>query len=290
MAGAGFPGAGYMPLSMRAGALGGFAPAYDAFADSIVHAYEPARRVLSSYTGNLVRLRRASDNAEANFTYLANGDLDVAAIAAWAGGASYIVTVYDQGGFADDVTMAVAANQPLYVASIRNGHAGMRFDGANHYLTGPFTTGGALSQPFSMFAVAALDAAAVNDGKDRRITDSDDIVNRLYLGQISWVAPDEWALFAGIWFVVVVSDANWNLWSTLFNGAASQIWINAVSLAIGAAGAMNADGLSIGADWTPSFGSHWDGDITSVVICDPSLSDAQRVAMQNAMNAYWSCF
>ena len=95
MAGAGFPGAGYMPLSMRAGAPGGFAPAYDAFADSIVHAYEPARRVLTAYTGNLVRLRRASDNAEANFTYLPNGDLDVAAIAAWAGGASYVVTVYD---------------------------------------------------------------------------------------------------------------------------------------------------------------------------------------------------
>jgi len=27
-----------------------------------------------------------------------------------------------------------------------------------------------------------------------------------------------------------------------------------------------------------------------VVICDPSLSDAQRVAMQGQMNSYWAVY
>jgi len=274
---------------MRAGAPGGFAPAYDAFADSIVHAYEPARRVLTSYTGNLVRLRRASDNAESNFTYLANGDLDLAAIAAWAGGASYVVTVYDQAPAGDNVTQGVAANQPLYVASIRNGHAGMLFDGTNDLLMGAFTTGGALSQPFSVFAVAALDAVAVNDGKYRTITDGDDAANRVLLSQNAAPAPDTWRIFAGAELSGPnASDALWHIWSALFNGVASQYWLDGISAASGDAGAQNIDGVAVGNTFNNL--AQWFGPITSLVICDPSLSDAQRALMENAMNAYWTVY
>ena len=75
---------GLSGLSGPSGIFGGrFVGAYDDIAN-IVHIYEPARRVLTAYTGNLVRLRRASDNAELNFGYIANGNLDVAAIAAFA--------------------------------------------------------------------------------------------------------------------------------------------------------------------------------------------------------------
>jgi len=262
--------------------------AYDAFASSIVHAYEPARRVLTSYTGNLVRLRRASDNAESDFRYGANGNLNTAAIAAWAGGASYVVTVYDQAPAGDNVTQAVAANQPLYVASIRNGHAGMTFDGTNDCLRGAFTTGGALSQPFSLFAVARLDAAGVNDDEYRMLTDSDDIANRLIMGQYPTGAPDTWRIMGGATLVGSGSDALWNIWSALFNGASSQFWHNGVSEASGNAGAQNADGLTVG-DSFNDLGRWW-GDIVSVIICDPSLSDAQRVAMQVQMNSYWAVY
>jgi len=267
---------------------GGFRGAYDAFVPSIVHAYEPARRVLSSYTGPLRRLRRASDNAEADFTYTANGDLDVAAIAAWAGGASNDVTVYDQAPAGDDVTQAVAGDQPLYVASIQNGHSGMRLDGVNHYLQGAYTTGGALSQPVSIFAVAALDAVAVDDGRAHVIIDGDDAVTSMVGMQEPQAGADRWAIVAGVTLGAGASNGNWNIWSILFNGAASQFWINTVSQASGNAGVQNPDGITIGAnDSTTVF---WDGDITSIIVCDPSLSDAQRVAMQNSMNAYWGCF
>jgi len=268
---------------------GGFRGAYDPFASSIVHAYEPARRVLSSYTGNrLVRLRRASDNAEADFGYLANGDLNVAAIAAWAGGASYVVTVYDQGPFGDNVPMAVAANQPLYVANARNGHAGMLFDGTNDYLQGAFATGGALSQPISTFAVAQLDATDVNNNVSNKITDSDDALNRLLLGAYGVGTPDSWYLYAGVFLSGGTADSNWNIWSVLYNGAASQFWCNQTSVVSGNAGADNADGLTIGADKAGLV--PWKGYITSVIIVDPSLSNAQRTAMETAMNAYWSCY
>ena len=116
-----------------------FTGALDAYATSMVHLYDPARRWLSAYTGNLLRLRRASDNAESDFTYTATGELDLAAIATWAGGASYVVTLYDQKG-SDNVTQAVAANQPLFVASGQNSHAVMRGDGTDYLASGATST------------------------------------------------------------------------------------------------------------------------------------------------------
>jgi len=280
-----------MPYPKRRAFLldGGFRPAYDPFAASIVHAYEPARRVLSSYTGPLRRLRRASDNAEAAFGYLANGDLDTAAIAAWAGGASYDVTVYDQKG-GDNVTQATAAKQPLYVANARNGHAGMTFDGANDWLGGAYTTGGALSQPFNIFAVAQLDATAVDDGLQRQISDGDDVTNRAALYQSPAVGADNWAIYGGgAPLIFGTSDSIWSIWAVLFNGASSQVWRNGTSMASGNAGALNPDGLAIGAQYD-GLATWWKGPIVSLIIVDPSLTDAERVTMQAAMNSYWGVF
>ena len=270
--------------------LGGasFRGAYDAFSNSIVHVYEPARRVFTSYTGNLLRLRRASDNAESDFRYVANGDLNVVAIAAWAGGASYIVTIYDQTVNADPVTQAVAASQPLFVAAAQNGHAGGTFDGTNDYLQGAYTNGGALSQPFSLYVVAQLDATAIDTGA-RPVTDGDDGVLRLMLRQAGAGGVDPWALYAGTALSsATATDANWHLFSALFNGVASELWLDSGSIARGDAGPDNADGLTVGGRW--DGGETWKGPIVSVIICDPAHSDAQRIAMQTAMNAYWAVY
>lgn len=68
-------------------------------------------RLLTSYAGPLVRLRRASDNAQQDFSAAANGWVDPAAVAAWAGGNAFIVTRYDQTGNGHDVTQATAGSQ-----------------------------------------------------------------------------------------------------------------------------------------------------------------------------------
>ena len=120
-------------------ALGGrgggasFVGAYDAI-PSISAAYG-MRRLLSSYTGALVRLRRASDNAESDFGYTSTGDLDTAAIATWLTATTgYRVTWYDQSGNSKNVTQSTAANQPLYVASSQNSRSVSRFDGVDDSL------------------------------------------------------------------------------------------------------------------------------------------------------------
>ena len=252
-----------------------FIGAYDAI-PNIVHAYEPARRTLSAYTGNLVRLRRASATAENDFGYLGNGDLNVAVIAAWAGGAAYVVTVYDQAG-GDDITQGEATKQFLYVASAQNGHAGMASDG-NDKLTGAFSS--IVTQPLMCFAVAQLSAGAVDDGNFRSISDGVG-ANRCIMGKKAAV-PDVWAFYAGGWVSGGAVDSNWNVWSALFNGASGEVWLNGTSEMSGNAGAVGLNLLNLSVAWI--------GHIVSFVVVDAALSDAQRIAMQTAMNTYWNVF
>ncbi len=74
------------------------------------------RRLLSSYTGPLVRIRRDGDNAEQDFQSGANGLISVAAVEAFcvAGGGSedgHVVTVYDQSGNGLDMEQSSAGMQ-----------------------------------------------------------------------------------------------------------------------------------------------------------------------------------
>lgn len=271
-----------------AGGSGAFTGAYDAIAN-LVHVYEPARCTLSAYSGNaLVRLRRASDDAESDFSHVsaANPELDTAAIAAWAGGAAYIVTIYDQKG-SDDITQDTAANQPLYVANAKNGHAGGSFDGSD-YVFGEFTFTGALSQPFSVYVCAQLDAASVNDDIIYRLCDGNNALNRMILTKRGATNPDSWNIYAGADVIGGVASSDWLIWSALFNGASSEFWLNAVSNATGNAGLQNANGLTLGAQYNGN--SCWKGYIVNLIICDPSHSNAQRGDMQTAINSYWAAY
>jgi hypothetical protein len=267
---------------------GAFTGAYDAYESSLVHVYEPARRVLTSYTGDLIRLRRDSDDAESDFGYDSDGNLDTAEIQSWldADGASnaYVVTIYDQVN-GDDIAQATKADQPLYVASLQNGRPGMRLDGSNHFLRGAFTNGGQLSQPFNVFAAAKLDAAAVNDGNFYALTDND----RLPQCLLYKTNTDVFGVFSGVLISNEAADANWNIWSAIFNGALSELWLNGASEADGSAGNNNPSGLTIGA--TRGGESEWDGDIAiPAIIADPALSAADRSGLESSINDYWGIF
>lgn len=123
-------------LGIQAG--GGSTPfvgPYDAI-PNIAAAYG-MRRLLSAYTGSLLRLRRSSDNAEQNIGYLANGDLDTAAIATFIGGGSgFVATWYDQKG-STNATQTTASKQPGYVSQ----SSGMSFDGSDDFLDTGITPG-----------------------------------------------------------------------------------------------------------------------------------------------------
>lgn len=84
------------------------------------------RRLKSTYSGPAIRLRRDSDNAEADigflgFTGFTGAPIDVAAANAHCTSACTVAAWYDQSGNARHVTQATPANQPAYVADCGGG-------------------------------------------------------------------------------------------------------------------------------------------------------------------------
>jgi len=76
------------------------------------------RRLSSTYTGNLIRVRRSSDNTEQNIGYDANNVLDTAALLSFVGaGNGFVTTWYDQSGNANNAAQSTALNQPQIVSS-----------------------------------------------------------------------------------------------------------------------------------------------------------------------------
>lgn len=73
------------------------------------------RVVVSDYEGNLVRLRRASDNATQDFGWADNDIVDIAAINAWRGTSLVYVNIwYDQSGLGRNAIQNTTTKQPRF--------------------------------------------------------------------------------------------------------------------------------------------------------------------------------
>jgi len=106
-------------------------------------------RRLSVNTTNVVRVRRSSDNAEADFTA---DEITDGTLLAWVGNTAsdngFVTTWYDQSGNSNDATQGTAANQPKIVDAggliISNGYTVIEYDGTNDNLTTSLTATGTM--------------------------------------------------------------------------------------------------------------------------------------------------
>lgn len=122
------------------------------------------RKLRTAYAGNAIRVRRSSDNTEANIGFTANGDLDTVALLAFVGGSNaFVTTWYDQSGNGRHATQTTAANQPKIVASgvviTEGGRPLISFDGLTQFLNLPVS--GAPTQNSSLIGVFQTTSAAV---------------------------------------------------------------------------------------------------------------------------------
>jgi hypothetical protein len=75
------------------------------------------RKLRTAYTGNAIRVRRASDNTEQNIGFV-NNVLDTASLTSFCSGTNgFVTTWYDQSGNGMDATQSTGANQPQIVSS-----------------------------------------------------------------------------------------------------------------------------------------------------------------------------
>lgn len=104
-------------MGFGTGVSGGvnFVGPLDGYTTSMTGAWSVSRRLLSSYTGSLIRIRRSSDSAEQDIGANGLGDLDTAAITTFVGSNSaFVRTIYHQNGGVN-LVQATAATQPRIV-------------------------------------------------------------------------------------------------------------------------------------------------------------------------------
>jgi hypothetical protein len=131
------------------------------------------RKLRTAYTGNAIRVRRSSDNAEQNIGFDGSGNLNTTALTTFCSGTNgFVTTWYDQSGNANNATQTVAVNQPQIVSSgavlTKNGKPSLFSQTLNF-----FTITLISYNDFSHFAVA------FNDGTSgqRRLTGSNSGIN-----------------------------------------------------------------------------------------------------------------
>jgi hypothetical protein len=98
------------------------------------------RKLRSTYTGDAIRVQRASDSALQDIGFDSNGELDTTSLLAFAAGGTLTVrTWYDQGGLGYDCIQSSVSAQPTIVASGQtvtvNGKPAVDFDGTSDFLT-----------------------------------------------------------------------------------------------------------------------------------------------------------
>lgn len=110
------------------------------------------RRLLSSWAGALIRVRRSNDNAEQDIGQSFDGSLDIGSLLSFVGANSaYVTKLYDQSGNTRDFVQATSGRQPRIVDSgVYDGF--VRMDGTDDFLTcatGPTTAGMTLAAHYA---------------------------------------------------------------------------------------------------------------------------------------------
>lgn len=134
---------GSVYISSDAGSTASAALALDSIS-SVLGAYS-LRKLRTAYSGNAIKVRRASDNTTSNIGFASTGVLDTTALNTFISGTTgFIDTWYDQSGNGKDATQATTTSQQQILVNSFNGLPSLKHDGVDDVLgvassTGSFT-------------------------------------------------------------------------------------------------------------------------------------------------------
>lgn len=243
-------------------------------------------RKLSKDTTNVVRVRRASDNDERDFTasQVSSGEMVNWVTEESATSDGFVETWYDQSGNGNDATQSVAGNQPKIVDGGTLVTNGIDWDGTDDFLQVDFVD---IAQPNSIFAVAKLDTPL--SGDYHFIMDGVGASSRHVLGQDA-INGDKWYMFAGKNTVSsTTTDSDIHLHTAMFNTTASTYYLDAAAIiASSDAGTNDLGGVTIGArqDGADHF---WNGTIAELIVYPDDQSET-RTAIESNINAHYDIY
>jgi hypothetical protein len=245
------------------------------------------RQVRAAYTGPIVRLRRSTDNVQADFfrvgtgTGFYNGD---GTLTTWLGAATaFVVTWYDQSGKNNHATQATAANQPtLVLAPDWLAEPTLRFDGTDDFLT--FSGSSMANTDYSVFALFARNSAKTNNfvvgGSGGTVNTnlflgySNDTTFNVsqYLNNVTSTVP----AFTARVNARVITSARHS--STLFK----NVYLNGTLAGSSASSSPLASwtGSAIGR-WYSS--SYFQGDVSEIALMSRYVSDAERAFLEGVI-------
>jgi len=219
-----------LALGLPYGKMGlGFTGALDAYTSGMVELYSPFRRLLASYTGNAIRVRRSSDNALAWIPFKADGTFDAVAYAAHVGGGNgFAHTVPGQLNARDQVQATAAAQPQIGVDG--NGDYYLYAPGAGFTTTSMRCTGLSLSLTDStMWSVAGAAGYAF---APIGLRDNSAFVERNFVNYSNVLQPNYTDSGSGT--VASISGTNTSVYSTIWSvGAGGNKLSNRLSTTTG---------------------------------------------------------
>ena len=164
------------------------------------------RRLLSSYTGPAIRVRRSADGTESDIGFTAQGDLDTSALLTFAGsGSAFVSTWYDQSPSGRHFSQPTPGSQPRIVNAgaldAVSGYPAVVFDGTDDSLVSP---------------VAGLYAATTSSVAFVLKSDSNAVANATTFSESKITTNN------GFWRPLRGSSANWNAQATGDTG--TSLW------------------------------------------------------------------
>lgn len=268
---------------------GGLWSPLDALAASLYAAYG-LRRLVSTWTGPLVTVRRDSDNATLDVGATTTGRLDTAALIAFTGGASAFVTRWwDQTGGGRHAIQSTAVRQPLLVTAgvietMTGSIPAIKFNGTAHNMivqnsasaaraVGTFTAALLSSGNASDADQCLLDIAFTPGGGARfrviRLAGSTFSIDgrRLDADAYKRVASGVTDLIGAISLICRI----------IYSNALADITVNGVTTASGfqtAGLTSDTDNRDIFIGSTSSYLNFYSGRMNSVVLAQPALDIA----------------
>jgi hypothetical protein len=260
--------------------------ALDQFSAPSAAAYS-LRKLRAAYTGNAIRVRRSSDNAELDIGFTAGGDLNQTALLAHCGaGNGFVTTWYDQSGNGRNATQTTAGLQPRIVSNgaieTQNGRPTLLFDGINDSfaMTSPLNSNDATINAVSKLSKTLVDGAYILGSQTPiGLLGYDDELLGMRLVSTSG------GYFSSPLPAAVRSAASIDTFTITSNVAALR-----------RSGALIAGSVSIGENFQPTLigtyatmGSrYWGGTLSEITLFGSSISAANRETLERNQGNYYT--